>query len=72
MKTARTAPNNLLKSASMRRAEVVRSPVPRELSTAAVVLIAGIGLRFSGAAMAAGFAGPHEVRSHALARSGAG
>jgi flagellar biosynthetic protein FlhB len=32
-------------------------PRSRELSTAAVVLAAGIGLRFSGAGMAAGFAG---------------
>ncbi len=32
-------------------------PRSRELSTAAVVLVAGIGLRFSGAAMAAGYAG---------------
>ncbi len=32
-------------------------PRSRELSTAAVVLVAGIGLRFSGASMAAGFAG---------------
>jgi flagellar biosynthetic protein FlhB len=32
-------------------------PRSRELTTAAVVLIAGIGLRFSGAGMAAGYAG---------------
>jgi flagellar biosynthetic protein FlhB len=32
-------------------------PRSRELSTAAVVLVAGIGLRFSGAGMASGFAG---------------
>jgi flagellar biosynthetic protein FlhB len=32
-------------------------PRSRDLTTAAVVLIAGIGLRFSGAGMAAGFAG---------------
>src|SRR5580658_1742469 len=32
-------------------------PRSRDLTTAAVVLIAGIGLRFSGGAMAAGFAG---------------
>ncbi len=37
-------------------------PRSRELTTAAVVLVAGIGLRYSGAGMAAGFA--------ALMRSG--
>ena len=31
-------------------------PRSRELTTAAVVLVAGMGLRFSGAAMSAGFA----------------